>query len=183
MNLIPRAPGPELLHSIARVIQDFRPPPHDPIRPVWAKKTEGAPGGHWLLPTNARVLVYNIPDKPQPPCVIISQTGDPTAMTEEPCVHWEVPIAVDIYYPQQLRDEEVDLRLHALRALLAESLPTGDAATVTPWARLSDSKVHVFNNGVREIKTAPCKTDNNYSVLSYAATYRCGTKPPSPPPA
>ena len=183
ITLLPRPPMAELLQAVSRLIRLGVPPLT--ASPAWADPQGPAPAGHWLLPAGARVYQYDEPEAIKSPACIIYHGGDAVQKYPDSRTYWTIPLRVDIMVGRKLKAQEIENGLAELSRVLTETLPTGDPATASPWARLSVISaaiasagtpwVHIFSHGIRDVQTTPLRSENGHPVLSLSANIFCGT--------
>lgn len=174
VTLLHCPPCAELLASLSRVIR-LGVPPAIPS-PAWTDEKAGAPAGHWLLPTGARVYTYEEKEPVKSPCVMLSIPTDAGQRYASSRAYWDVPIQIDVMFNRVLKISRVDRMAMVLTRLLIEELPTGNPATEKPWDRLTDDYVQVFPHAFRDVKSTPLRQENNHPVIRLTGTVFCGTK-------
>lgn len=181
VTLLNCPPHAELLAALSRLIRTGVPPAIP--SPAWTDAAAGAPAGHWLLPTGARVYTYEEKEPVKSPCVLLSIPTDAAQRYVHSRAYWDVPFQIDVMFSRPKPIATLDVMAMDLTRLLIEELPTGDPSTQLPWDRLTDDYLQVFTFPFRDIKTSPLRQENNHPVLRLTGTIFCGTKTLLPPAA
>ena len=189
--LIDRPPIDEALLACARLLRTGLPPMLP--SPDWLTIEEAAPADHLFLPVGTTIYLPDMKKKVVTPAIIIYDTGDEEQKMPNSRAYWTIKLRIDLQLKGDTDPMTVKGKLADLQRFFTETLPTGDPSTIAPWDRLNTAsdaealaagtpeRLHVFPEGIREVRSVPLATEHGHPVLSLTFSLFCGTRTELPP--